>query len=128
MTAAWTATTGATNAGTSALSTNRFAVNLAAVTGGTLCCGVVDTGAETSLTGSNFADILTGGTGADTLAGGAGNDTLDGGSGIDSMAAGAGNGTYLVTARTICWSKKATKARTPFKPRSLTFWGQTLRA
>jgi Ca2+-binding RTX toxin-like protein len=81
--AAWTATTGTTNAGTATLTTNGFAVNFAAVTGGSAGYSVTNTGAATTLTGSKFADTLTGGTGNDTLLGGAGADSLVGGDGND---------------------------------------------
>jgi Ca2+-binding RTX toxin-like protein len=80
---AWTATAGTTNAGTATLTTNGFAVSLAAVTGGSRGYNVTNTGAATMLTGSKFADALTGGTGADTLVGGSGVDSLVGGDGND---------------------------------------------
>ncbi|WP_293749166.1 M10 family metallopeptidase C-terminal domain-containing protein [Limnohabitans sp. Rim8] len=81
--AAWTASSGTTNAGTATLNTDGFAVNLAAVTGGSVGYGVTNTGATTTLSGSKFADTLTGGTGDDTLIGGGGADSMVGGDGND---------------------------------------------
>jgi Ca2+-binding RTX toxin-like protein len=57
------------------LTTNALAVNLSAVTKGTVGYSVTNTGAASTLTGSALADTLTGGIGTDTLVGGLGNDT-----------------------------------------------------
>jgi len=91
--ASWTATAATKNLGVANLSTNGFAVNLAAVTGGTNGFNVTNTGNATTLTGSGRSDMLIGGRGSDTLVGGNGDDALDGGAGNDSMNGGNGDDT-----------------------------------
>ena len=93
---AWNASAATTNNGVANISTNGMAVNLAAVTAGSVGFGLTNTGAATALTGSALADTLVGGAGQDTLTGGAGNDSLNGGAGADTMLGGSGNDTYLV--------------------------------
>ncbi|NDC76025.1 calcium-binding protein, partial [bacterium] len=92
--AEWIATSTTANSGTANLSTNGFAVNLAAVTTGSKGFAVTNTGTATALTGSGLADTLTGGAGNDSLVGGAGNDSLAGGLGADSFVL-AGNDTVV---------------------------------
>ncbi len=94
----FTATVSTTNAGTANLTSAGLAVNLAAVTGGTMGFNITNTGAATTLTGLAWADTLSGGTGSDTLLGGAGNDTLTGGNGNDSLTGGAGNDAFVFNA------------------------------
>jgi Ca2+-binding RTX toxin-like protein len=94
---AWMASATSANSGTANLSTNGFAVNLAAVEKGSMGFTVTNTGSATTLTGSGLADSLTGGTGDDTLVGGAGNDTLVGGAGVDSLTGGLGADTFVLT-------------------------------
>jgi Ca2+-binding RTX toxin-like protein len=72
--AAWTATAGTTNGGETNISTYGLAVNLSAVTTGSVGFSVTNTGAATKLSGSALADTLNGGSGNDTMAGGLGND------------------------------------------------------
>ena len=93
---AWNASAATTNNGVANISTNGMAVNLVAVTAGSVGFGLTNTGAATALTGSALADTLVGGAGQDTLTGGAGNDSLNGGAGADTMLGGSGNDTYLV--------------------------------
>lgn len=90
VTGAWTATSATANAGTATLTTNGYAVNLAAVTGGFAGFRVSNTGAATTLTGSKWADRLAGGSGNDTLVGGLGNDSLTGGAGNDRFTVASG--------------------------------------
>jgi Ca2+-binding RTX toxin-like protein len=93
VTAAWTATSASTFVGNTSFSTAGFAVNLAAVKGGSGCL-VTNTGLATMLTGSSGVDTLTGGSGNDTLIGGL---TLsDGGFTLgDQLTGGAGNDTFV---------------------------------
>ncbi len=91
VTASFTATGATSNSGIATLSTAGFAVNLAAAIG-TTGYTVSNTGAATTLTGSNFADSLTGGAGNDTLSGGLGNDSLFGGAGNDTYTFGLTDG------------------------------------
>jgi hypothetical protein len=75
MAAAWTAAATTVNNGVVNITTNGFAVNLAAATG-SAGFNVTNTGAVgTTLTGSSAANRLTSGAGTDTLVGGAGDDT-----------------------------------------------------
>lgn len=90
--AAWTASAATVNRGTASLSTNGFAVNLAAVTATTAGNNgytIVNTGGATSLTGSALADVVTGGTGADIITGGGGTDAMNGSEGSDIYMVGA---------------------------------------
>ena len=90
--AAWTATSGSSNAGTANLAANGYSVNLAATTEAN-GWSVSNEGNATavSLTGSANADTLTGGAGADTLDGGAGNDSLYDDAGANVLTGGAGD-------------------------------------
>ena len=94
--AAWTATVATTNSGTANITTSGLAVNLAAVTTGTVGYKVTNTGIATTLTGSSFTDTLIGGAGNDTLVGGLGNDSLTGGLGTNSLTGGTGLDTFNV--------------------------------
>ena len=97
MAADWIATASTVNNGTVTISTNGFAVNLAAATG-TAGFSVANTGsAGTTLTGSALANTLTSGAGNDTLVGGAGNDTYIVNSASDVVTELDGGGTDLVS-------------------------------
>ncbi|MFK4698516.1 VCBS domain-containing protein [Bradyrhizobium diazoefficiens] len=74
VTAAFTATSSTSNAGTANLSSNGFAVDLSAATGANGFT-VTNTGAAAAITGSAQNDALIGGSGNDTLAGGSGADS-----------------------------------------------------
>ena len=97
MAADWVATASTVNNGTVIISTNGFAVNLAAATG-TAGFSVANTGsAGTTLTGSALANTLTSGAGNDTLVGGAGNDTYIVNSASDVVTELDGGGTDLIS-------------------------------
>jgi Ca2+-binding RTX toxin-like protein len=82
--ASWTATVGTYNDGTARLSTLGAAINLSAVTGGTIGWVISNGGGlGASMTGSGLNDTVTGGAGADTIAGAGGDDALNGGNGVD---------------------------------------------
>ncbi|WP_441279814.1 VCBS domain-containing protein [Bradyrhizobium sp. 1200_D9_N1_2] len=95
VTAAFTATSSTSNAGTANLSSNGFAVDLSAATGANGFT-VTNTGAAAAITGSAQNDALIGGSGNDTLAGGSGADSITGGSGADTMTGGAGSDTFVI--------------------------------
>ncbi|GAA0019877.1 VCBS domain-containing protein [Bradyrhizobium diazoefficiens] len=95
VTAAFTATSSTSNAGTANLSSNGFAVDLSAATGANGFT-VTNTGAAAAITGSAQNDTLIGGSGNDTLAGGSGADSITGGSGADTMTGGAGSDTFVI--------------------------------
>ncbi len=84
VTAAYTAGARTINNGNASLTSNGFAVNLAAVSGGNGFT-ITNTGAGAILVGSSAADIITGGSGNDTITGGGGNDTITGGGGTDTF-------------------------------------------
>ena len=91
--AAWTATSDSSNFGHALITTSGLAVDLSGVTRGE-GWDVLNKGKATTITGSQFNDVLTGGTGNDLLLGGAGNDTLIGGKGSDTLTGGAGADTF----------------------------------
>lgn len=97
LSAAWRATSGSSNAGKVNIGTTGFSVDLTAIKGaangsaGTFT--VTNSGAATTLTGSNFNDRLVSGTGTDTLNGGGGDDTYVVNSLEDQVVEGAGQGT-----------------------------------
>ena len=102
--AAWTATSetyhleegssGEFYAGSVNLWTTGFAVDLSAVVNGNRGFKVINTGAATTLIGSNLKPWYP--YEGDTLIGGAGNDTLDGGAGDDVLTGGAGSDRFVV--------------------------------
>ena len=89
---AWSATYATVNAGTVSLSTDGYAVDLHAVTGGANGFSIVNTGARTMLTGSKFADTLMGGMGSSYL-NGQGQSVL----GMDTLTGGLGDDVYIFT-------------------------------
>jgi len=91
--AAWTATSDSFNFGDALITTSGLAVDLSGVTSGA-GWDVLNKGKATSITGSQYDDLLTGGTGNDVLLGGAGNDVLAGGKGADTLTGGAGADTF----------------------------------
>jgi len=93
--AAWTATADSYNDGTTTLFTSGKAVDLSAVSHGQ-GWNVSNLGVSTSITGSQFNDVLTGGRGNDRLSGGAGDDVLVGGGGSDVLTGGAGVNTFVL--------------------------------
>ncbi len=96
--AKWIASAATVNYGTANLSTNGFAVNLAAVTAGN---GFNVTNVLTKkivLTGSELSDSLTGNIGKDKLIGNAGGDTLIGTEGADKMTGGLGSDKFVFSA------------------------------
>ena len=90
---AWLATADTFNNGTVNIITDGLAVNLSAVTNGTLGYKITNTGVATQLTGSAFGDLIIGGAGKDVLIGGLGKDNLKGGLGNDLLISGLGNDT-----------------------------------
>ena len=89
-TSGWTATAATVNRGVATISTNGYAVSLAAIN-------------STSTNGFRVTNTSTSGTSLigsflnDTLSGGAGNDMLQGGLEVDSLNGGEGSDIYLLT-------------------------------
>lgn len=84
-----------TNSGITNITTNGYALNLAAAAG-TVGFNMtnISTTTSTTLVGSARADSLRSGLSSDSLNGGSGNDTLIGGAGADILTGGAGNDTF----------------------------------
>jgi Ca2+-binding RTX toxin-like protein len=91
--AAWIATADSFNDGTANLTTKGMVVDLSGITHGN-GWNVTNAGAATTITGSQFDDVLIGGSGNDQLMGGAGNDVLIGGKGNDTLTGGTGTDTF----------------------------------
>ena len=93
----WAATSQTSNAGTAAVFSGGFNLNLAAALGPNGWQLTNAGGAkQVTLIGSAQADTLVGGTGADTLSGGAGIDSLTGGTGADRLTGGAGADKFVI--------------------------------
>ncbi len=96
--AKWIASSATINYGTANLTTNGFAVNLAAVTVGNGFNVTNVLAKKIALTGSALSDSLTGNVGKDKLTGNTGEDTLRGTQGADKMTGGLGSDKFVFSA------------------------------